>query len=103
MPYTPPLNFIQYGTADGDPLLTSNLHVDRDGDIFAEVLNYLRYGSIVLSVNMLKRMFLRDLDYYGIDYVGDDDAIKNVDKVVAGLKEEVPAKGTKCQGGGRET
>ena len=40
--------------------------IDRDGDIFAQVLNYLRYGSISLPDNIVKDMFLRDLDFYGV-------------------------------------
>lgn len=43
-----------------------SVFIDRDGDIFAQVLNYLRYGSITLPDNIVKDMFLRDLDFYGI-------------------------------------
>jgi hypothetical protein len=42
------------------------LFVDRDGDLFAHVLNYLRYGSIDLPHSIPKTMFQRELDYYGI-------------------------------------
>ena len=45
---------------------TKPVFIDRDGDIFAQVLNYLRYGSITLPDKMVKDMFLRDLDFYGI-------------------------------------
>ena len=45
---------------------TKSVFIDRDGDIFAQVLNYLRYGSIVLPDKIVKEMFLRDMDYYGI-------------------------------------
>lgn len=62
------------------------IFVDRDSDIFAQVLNYLRYGSIVLPSNMPKEMFTRDLGYYGLHH--DDDAIIDGDKIVAELKEE---------------
>ena len=40
--------------------------IDRDGDMFAQVLNYLRYGTISLPITINLDMFLRDLDYYGI-------------------------------------
>mmetsp|Transcript_2289 Transcript_2289/g.3476 ORF Transcript_2289/g.3476 Transcript_2289/m.3476 type:complete len:260 (+) Transcript_2289:17-796(+) len=40
--------------------------IDRDGDLFAHVLNYLRYGSIVLPVLISREMFDREMDYYGI-------------------------------------
>jgi len=42
------------------------IFIDRNGDIFAYVLDYLRYGSISLPITIEKEMFLRDLDYYGI-------------------------------------
>ncbi len=40
--------------------------IDRDGDLFAHVLNYLRYGSIDLPVIISRTMFAREMDYYGI-------------------------------------
>ncbi|KAL7525605.1 hypothetical protein ACHAXR_001076 [Thalassiosira sp. AJA248-18] len=40
--------------------------IDRDGDIFAHILNYLRYGSIELPTTLPRSMFDRELDYYGI-------------------------------------
>ena len=45
---------------------TKPVFIDRDGDIFAQVLNFLRYGSITLPEKMVKDMFLRDLDFYEI-------------------------------------
>ena len=48
--------------------------IDRSGDIFTHVLDYLRYGSISLPVTVSKDMFLRDLDFYGI--VPEDDTVK---------------------------
>ncbi|KAL7523883.1 hypothetical protein ACHAWF_000721, partial [Thalassiosira exigua] len=57
------------------------IFIDRNGDIFAQVLEYLRYGNIVLPTNMPKEMFVRDLDYYGLEYDGDD--------VMAELREEI--------------
>eukprot|EP00579_Thalassiosira_antarctica_P011451 CAMPEP_0201925696 /NCGR_PEP_ID=MMETSP0903-20130614/14854_1 /ASSEMBLY_ACC=CAM_ASM_000552 /TAXON_ID=420261 /ORGANISM="Thalassiosira antarctica, Strain CCMP982" /LENGTH=258 /DNA_ID=CAMNT_0048463405 /DNA_START=18 /DNA_END=794 /DNA_ORIENTATION=- len=42
------------------------IFIDRDGDIFAHVLNYLRYGSIELPNGLPKSMFQRELGFYGI-------------------------------------
>lgn len=48
--------------------------IDRDGDTFAQVLNFLRHdGNIVLPVSIPKEMFLRDLDFYGIAH--DDEGV----------------------------
>lgn len=51
-------------TRQSDP--EEAVFIDRDGDIFGQVLNYLRYGSVVLPRTVSKEMFLRDMDYYGI-------------------------------------
>ena len=42
------------------------IFIDRDGEMFAHVLNYLRYGSIELPGNLPKATFVRELDYYGL-------------------------------------
>ena len=42
------------------------IFIDRDGDKFAHVLDYLRYGSIELPPSVPRSMFDRELDYYGI-------------------------------------
>jgi hypothetical protein len=42
------------------------MFIDRDGHLFAQVLNFLRYGSIELPIVTPEAMFLRELDYYGI-------------------------------------
>ncbi|EJK50613.1 hypothetical protein THAOC_30353 [Thalassiosira oceanica] len=47
---------------------TKPIFIDRDGDIFAQVLNFLRYGSVTLPSRIPKDMFLRDLDFFGISY-----------------------------------
>ncbi|EJK50329.1 hypothetical protein THAOC_30719 [Thalassiosira oceanica] len=47
---------------------TKPIFIDRDGDIFAQVLNFLRYGSVTLPSSVPKDMFLRDLDYFGISH-----------------------------------
>ena len=48
----------------GNP--SERIFIDRDGDIFRHVLNYLRYGSILLPITIPKSMFNCELDYYGI-------------------------------------
>ncbi|KAL7533678.1 hypothetical protein ACHAWF_004585, partial [Thalassiosira exigua] len=40
--------------------------IDRNGDTFAYVLDYLRYGSIDLPITVPKATFDREIDYYGI-------------------------------------
>ncbi|KAL3778352.1 hypothetical protein HJC23_013812 [Cyclotella cryptica] len=44
----------------------SPIFIDRDGDVFAQVLNYLRYGRITLPITIPKDMFLQELEFYGI-------------------------------------
>ena len=51
-------------TWNDDP--SKPVFIDRNGDIFSHVLDYLRYGSITLPAMIPKDMFLRDLDFYGI-------------------------------------
>jgi hypothetical protein len=43
------------------------IFIDRDGGKFSLVLDYLLYGSIVLPIVTPEAMFLRELDYYGIE------------------------------------
>eukprot|EP01083_Nonionella_stella_P108777 316607_1 len=61
--------------------------IDRDGDIFACVLNYLRYGSIELPVTIPKAMFDRELDFYGIQ--NEDGTIigKSITEVAESLRK----------------
>ncbi|KAL7550480.1 hypothetical protein ACHAWF_013703 [Thalassiosira exigua] len=60
----------------------------RDGDLFAHVLNFLRYGSIELPASHPKSMFDRELDFYGL--VPEDEAIihKSIAEVAASLHNE---------------
>ena len=44
----------------------NRMFIDRDGDKFAHVLDYMRYGSIELPATVSLSMFQRELDYYGI-------------------------------------
>lgn len=46
---------------------TKPIFIDRDGDTFAYVLNYLRYGRVTLPDTIPEDMFLLDLDFYGIE------------------------------------
>ncbi|KAL7550118.1 hypothetical protein ACHAWF_013354 [Thalassiosira exigua] len=62
------------------------IFIDRNGDIFAQVIEYLRYGCVVLPTSVPKEMFVRDLDYYGLGY--EEGAIKDGDEVMAELREE---------------
>jgi hypothetical protein len=40
--------------------------IDRNGDLFSQVLDFMRYGSIELSSATPKSMFDRELDFYSI-------------------------------------
>ena len=53
-------------TSDHD----NTIFIDRDGDIFQHILNYMRYGSIELPPSVPKSMFQRELDYYQLDNLG---------------------------------
>ena len=46
---------------------TKPIFINRDGDTFAYVLNYLRYGRVTLPDTIPEDMFLLDLDFYGIE------------------------------------
>jgi hypothetical protein len=58
------------------------MFIDRDSDLFAQVLNYLRYGSIELPVTITQAMFQHELDYYGIPAV--DGSVTQVKKKTPG-------------------
>jgi hypothetical protein len=45
---------------------TKPIIIDRDGDTFRFILNYLCHGHITLPVAVSKEMFLLDVDFYGI-------------------------------------
>lgn len=40
--------------------------IDRNGDRFDYVLDYMRNGSVTLPITISKDSFLSDLDYYNI-------------------------------------
>ena len=45
------------------------IFIDRDGDLFVYVLNYLREGEIVLPTSVPRTTFLKELKYYHIDVI----------------------------------
>ena len=51
-------------TCDSDSEDKQPIFIDRSGDIFQHVLEYLRYGSVVLPMSIPTEMFTRDLEYY---------------------------------------
>ena len=63
-----------------------SVFIDRDGDIFAQVINYLRYGSIELPMTISKAMFLRDLDFFGI--VPEEGSVKTASEAWASKVDE---------------
>eukprot|EP00956_Cyclotella_meneghiniana_P011775 scaffold16542_cov74-Cyclotella_meneghiniana.AAC.2 len=63
-PYTMLAKMISETWETDDP--DKPLFIDRDGEKFAHVLDYLRYGSIELPESIPESMFKRELDYYGI-------------------------------------
>ena len=69
---------------------TQVIFIDRDGDIFAHVLNYLRYGSIELPNNIPISMFERELDFYGIT-IHDESSIQQSTSVgtMQHIKKEI--------------
>ena len=42
------------------------IFIDRDGEIFRHVLQYLRYGHVNLPLSISKSAFLQDMDFFGI-------------------------------------
>jgi hypothetical protein len=45
---------------------TKPIFINRDGNTFRLVLNYIRYGCITLPITVSKEMFLLDMDFYSI-------------------------------------
>eukprot|EP00984_Skeletonema_dohrnii_P029806 scaffold20690_cov155-Skeletonema_dohrnii-CCMP3373.AAC.11 len=64
--------------------------IDRNGDTFAYVLDYLRYGSIELPPTVPKSSFERDLDFYGLVPNPEEGEIKNnvVADVLVSLRKD---------------
>ena len=59
-------------TATTNSVKDETIFIDRDGQLFRHVLNYLRDGRVILPIAMDKNTFLHELSYYGI-HVNDDD------------------------------
>ena len=62
------------------------IFIDRSGDIFHHVLEYLRYGSVVLPTSIPTDMFTRELEYYLLKY--DDSTITDGENRFAAQKKE---------------
>ena len=62
------------------------IFIDRSGDIFHYVLEYLRYGSIFLPTSIPTEMFTRELEYYLLKY--DVSTITDGEERFAVLKNE---------------
>ena len=54
----------------------SVVFIDRDGETFRFVLDYLRYGSVDLPHNMPMANFMRDMDFYGI--IAEDASVSQI-------------------------
>eukprot|EP00594_Rhizosolenia_setigera_P002672 CAMPEP_0178953730 /NCGR_PEP_ID=MMETSP0789-20121207/8583_1 /TAXON_ID=3005 /ORGANISM="Rhizosolenia setigera, Strain CCMP 1694" /LENGTH=217 /DNA_ID=CAMNT_0020635025 /DNA_START=44 /DNA_END=697 /DNA_ORIENTATION=- len=52
--------------------------IDRNGDTFSYVLDYLRHGEIMLPRTVTKDTFLKELDFFSIDTVPGSVRIDNV-------------------------
>jgi hypothetical protein len=51
---------------DGENTNNRALFIDRDGDRFAHVLDFMRYGKVTLPYDVPADQFLFDLDFFGI-------------------------------------
>ena len=58
-----------------DPNAT--VFIDRDGERFKYVLDYLRYGKVSLPITVPKDMFLYDMEFYGFVVVNETVAGSN--------------------------
>ena len=52
----------------------ATIFIDRDGERFKYVLDYLRYGKVSLPLTVPREMFLLDMEYYGFSSVNNDTA-----------------------------
>lgn len=61
-----------------------SIFIDRDGDRFVYVLDYMRNGSVTLPITVSKDSFLSDLNYYNI---GDpqENAVQVKEQIFRGL------------------
>lgn len=64
--------------------------LDGDGDIIAQVLNYLQHGSITLPLTVSNGMLLRNIECYGIKFVVEDgDTCEDSDKMFDNFHEHI--------------
>ncbi len=61
-------------TGHDDDSMEKPIFIDRNGDTFQVVLDFMRYGCIALPRNLPRRIFVREMDYYGI-HVNDDEIV----------------------------
>merc|ERR1712174_111098 len=45
------------------------IFIDRDGENFAHVLNYLRYGEVKIPIAVSMDSLMKDMDFYGIEVI----------------------------------
>jgi len=55
----------------------SEIFIDRDGERFAYVLDFIRYGEVALPKGMSREMFIKDLDFFGIQLENEDKVKSN--------------------------
>lgn len=60
----------------------SEVFIDRDGDRFTYVLDYLRYGEVTLPMNISETLFYKDLDFFGIA-VGESGLIRKENRYMS--------------------
>mmetsp|Transcript_22506 Transcript_22506/g.33751 ORF Transcript_22506/g.33751 Transcript_22506/m.33751 type:complete len:281 (-) Transcript_22506:537-1379(-) len=51
---------------------TDEIFIDRDGDRFRYILDYLRDAAVSLPANVPKKALLKDLAYYGIENIDEE-------------------------------
>ena len=56
----------------------STIFIDRDGERFKYVVDYLRYGKVSLPLTVPREMFFLDMGFYGFTSV-DNDAVRSAD------------------------
>jgi hypothetical protein len=87
-------------TWQSDP--TSEVFINRDGERFRYVLDYLRDGSVALPLSIPKAAFLKELEYFGfegvdagsitVDYSSANEASNYIAECYANFKKECQAR-----------
>ena len=69
-----------------------SIFIDRDGEIFGHILNYLRYGSIVLPITIPREMLLREMDYYRIccneECIQNESTIESIEFIAGAIRDK---------------